>query len=515
MIHFQACEVITSDSVLLSYFESKDRERNIVFDQEWFYLIGWAFFVINWLIRLIMAIVILSRKRTPTTAIAWLVIVFSVPTLGMILYFLIGENRLGRTRMQRHEEVVEHVHGKIPTRMILSEVSRPDINPEFRPIAILAESLGASAPIGCNDLTLLSEPTEMIDRLEEDIGQAKEHCHLLYYIVNDDDLGRRVVEALLQAVGRGVECRLLIDAVGGKHFIGSRSWKKMQHGGVQLASALPGNALRARVARLDLRNHRKLAIIDANIAYTGSQNLSGPIYPRKKAYGAWVDATVRLVGPAAAHLHTLFIEDWYLETSQLPADSECFTFCNIDIVKGITAQVLPTGPLSRDAPLQKVIIQALHLAEQEAVLTTPYFIPDDAIVAAIRSSAMRGVQIDLVVPKRSDNWIAQAAGRSYYAELLDVGVRIHEHQKGMLHAKTLTVDKNFALIGSANLDIRSFMLNFEVALLIYDNNFSSNLRFLQERYMQAGVLLSNRIWNTRPMKQRIGDNIAKLLSPLL
>ncbi|MBL1216055.1 MAG: cardiolipin synthase [Planctomycetes bacterium] len=490
----------------------------------WFW---WANTALMWTIRLIMTVVIVSRRRSPSAALAWLTLTYAIPLVGMGAYFLVGENRLGERRRRKHLDTVKHIESQLTFNAAEIRRHQATIDGRFCPIANLAEGLGASAPLSGHGMTLLAEPETLVESLERDIDNAQHHCHLLYYLFNTDRLGRQIATALGRAVQRGVSCRLLVDAVGSKMLSESDLWQQLVADGVQISSALPVHALRARVARLDLRNHRKLAVIDGRIAYTGSHNLTGPIYPRKAHFGSWIDASVRIEGPCVAALQMLFLEDWYAERRDLP-DRQEIESCVVgdsheppqtggtwETDSNIIAQVLPTGPLSEATPLQRVILQALHGAENEIVFTTPYFVPDDATVVAIQTAALRGVEVNLVVPRVSDNWIAQAAGRSFYGELLGAGVKVHEFAEGLLHAKTLTVDTDFALIGSANLDIRSFMLNFELAVLIYDDDFASELRFLQGRYIQQSESLTLKRWRDRPGRQRIGDPLAKLLSPLL
>jgi cardiolipin synthase len=354
-----------------------------------------------------------------------------------------------------------------------------------------------------------------LTRLVEDLEADRSHCHLLYYIFSHDSVGQRVAEALIHAARRGVTCRLLVDAAGSRPVMKSKLWGEMRDAGVKLGVALPVNPLRAFVARLDLRNHRKLTVIDGRVAYAGSHNISRALYYKKERFGAWVDASVRLTGATVQLLQELFIQDWYATTGELPDDEDLFPRFVGPSSSNIPIQVLPTGPASEDAPLERVILQAIHVAEEHVGLTTPYFVPDDALVDALRAAAWRGVEVDLVVPKVSDAPVVQAAGRSRYGELLEVGVRIYEYTAGLLHAKTVTVDHAFSLIGSANLDIRSFMLNFELALLVYDEDFASQVQFLRRSYIQSSEEVTLWDWRSRGPRKVLFDNVSKLVSPLL
>ncbi|MFG0329209.1 MAG: cardiolipin synthase [Phycisphaerales bacterium] len=475
-----------------------------------------AYLIAEWLLRIGLSIVVLARKRTPSAAIAWLLLIFFQPVIGAIAYFMIGEVTLGRRRIKSYRNCLEQIDAQSACGVVPDpSVINPEIDDRYRQIALLAEAYGACPPLGRNDFSLTNEPQEMIEALVADIDASQRSVHLLYYIFNVDEMGKLVADALRRAQKRGVHCRLLVDGAGSRPFLQDDLSKDLREAGVAVTEALPVKSLRARVERLDLRNHRKVAVIDGVVAYTGSQNISSPYYPGKKQFGAWHDASVRVTGPIVAQLEQLFVQDWYLDTDDFVHEPPIEGFESQWSNPGITAQLLPMGPLTEAAPLPSIILEALHSARNEAVFTTPYFVPDDATIAALRSAARRGIEVHLVVPKKSDNWFAQAAGRSYYGELLDSGVVIHEFDGGLLHSKTLTVDNDFALIGSANLDIRSFLLNFELGLLIYDDNFSSELRYLQQYYMEQSEPLTHIAWKKRGWHQRMGDNLAKLTSPLM
>ncbi len=472
-------------------------------------------FLAEWLIRIVMALVIISRRRSPTSALGWMVVVAFVPIAGALLYLLVGESRLGVRRSRRHLTVQQRVTLPPGMREVFRQVFQPTLGGRARPIATLAEAEGASAALGGNNLTLLAETDEVIDQLAACIDGARHHCHLLYFIFQVDASGRRIVDTLVGASRRGVACRLLVDAVGSKQFLRDGLCQKLLASGVEVAAALPVNPLRAAVARLDLRNHRKLALIDGRAAFTGSHNISNPIYPRKARYGAWMDTTVRLTGPAVHLLQEVFLQDWSFTTGVTLDERDLFPPIETPGSGSVPVQVLPTGPGSGEAPLLQVMVQALSAASERVVFTTPYFVPGDAILSAMRSAALRGAEVVLVVPRHSDHAFVQAAGRSQYGYLLDAGVQIHEFTAGLLHAKTLTVDHDLSVIGSANLDLRSFLLNFELALLVYSSDFTSQLRFLQTRYIQASERLTAESWRCRGAWRVAGDNLAKLMTPLL
>ena len=268
---------------------------------------------------------------------------------------------------------------------------------------------------------------------------------------------------MARAAQRGVACRVLADAVGSRRLF-RRLAPYLRQRGVRIFPALPANLWRLPFKRLDLRNHRKLAVIDGRVAFTGSQNIVEASYGHKRA-GVWHDIMARITGPVVRQLQGIFLEDWFYETGELLEDAALFPSCPPD--GPIAVQVVPTGPDQPTELFQDLIVRAIFLARRRVVITSPYFIPNEATLLAMRLAALRGVEVDLVIPKRSDHRLVNAAGSFYCEYLMRYGVRVFLFQQGMLHAKTLTVDDELAMFGSANYDIRSFALNFELNLFVH------------------------------------------------
>jgi cardiolipin synthase len=478
---------------------------------------GWTattFFLLELASRLLMTCWILLRgKGRPEARIAWIVVVLAVPLLGITLYLLVGEARLGRQRAKRYRNIVERLRADDRRWIQKTNGLHPSISRDFKPLATLIETVGQFASRGGNDMRLITDTDMFVQSLVEDIDRASSHCHLEFYIFLVDHSGRRIAEALERAARRGVTCRLLVDGVGSRPMLKSGLCEFMRKAGVAVVEALPVNLLRLPFSRVDLRNHRKLAVIDGKIGYVGSHNIADAAFAIKPKYAPWVDASARVVGPIVHDLQELFIEDWYLDT-----DESLEPVLDIEIpaaLPGIAAQVMGTGPTTQIDSMHQVIQTACHTARQEIIFTTPYFVPDEGTVNALRIAAGRGVDTMLVVPMRSDSRLAAAAGRSHYATLLDSGVKIFKYTKGLLHAKTMTVDTDLALITTANLDRRSFDLNFELSLMVYDDDLASQLRFVQRAYIADSVPLTRQSWMRRPWPQRLADNMAGVLSPLL
>jgi cardiolipin synthase len=475
-------------------------------------------FVAEWVVRLIMFVVVVTRKRSAATALAWLVVVAFVPFVGAIAYLLFGEVRLGRRRSREYQHLRDAVRQSPELRRQFSRHGAITLSGTHRLIGNLAGGVGAREPRPGNTLELIDAPAELFDRMVEDIDAAAHHCHLLFYIADDsrdDPVTRRVGDALVRARRRGVDCRMLLDAAGSRRFLRGRLAARLREAGVEVEAALPVNPLRAMAARLDLRNHRKLCVVDGRIGFAGSHNLTDPVYPGKEAFGDWMDASVRTRGPIVYDLQEVFLHDWAFSVRTLPPDPAFFPPMAVPSEEGVIASLLPTAPSMSRAPLLDVILQTLQLARDRVVLTTPYFVPDDSMLQAMRAAALRGVEVVLVLPKRGDHALTQAAGRSHYGFLLDMGVEIREYPGALLHAKTLTMDRKFAILGSANLDVRSFSLNFELALLVYDSDFASRLHYLQSEYLHSAVPVTRSAWEARSRLRTMGDNVARLVTPLL
>ncbi|MBL9002011.1 MAG: cardiolipin synthase [Phycisphaerae bacterium] len=468
----------------------------------------WTLLLGEWLIRLIMLVVVPFR-RSPAATKGWLLLIFFEPWIGLFLYLLIGRARLMRWQRDRlallprvMSRVVDRLHGH-PNRF------QPDVAAGLLQAVNLATNLGQSPILGGNHVELLAEYDGTISRLVADIDAAEHHVHLLYYIFADDHATAPVIEALGRARSRGVICRVLADAIGSRS--GLRTLRpKLTAMGVLVHEMLPVSLLPWRMARLDLRNHRKIAVIDGRIGYTGSQNL---VAADSKKDIVYVDLMVRVTGPVVMELQYIFAADWFLESGEvLDGEKE---FPEPMVAGEVAAQVLPSGPDFPTQNNQRLFVALIHGAHKRVVLTTPYFIPDEPLLQAMQTAVLRGVEVHLFVSEQGDQPVVSLAQESYYEELLRSGVRIHLFQRGFLHAKHLSIDDSLSLIGSSNLDVRSFALNAEVMLVIYDRAVTARLFVEQERYRSGSRELTLEAWSRRSFFRTVGQNLARMLSPLV
>jgi cardiolipin synthase len=475
-----------------------------------------AFVSLHVLIQLALVVRVLLRPhRDPASRIAWVVVIVALPVLGIFAYILFGEVNVGRRRVRRMREVLERMPDVTDAAGSDVKALQPDVPERHAHLFRVGHSISGFDPIGGNSGRLLEDSDATIDAMVADIDDALDHVHLLFYIWLPDNNGCKVAEALKRAAKRDVTCRAMADDLGSRTMIHSEHWQAMRTAGVRLARALPiGNPLlRALTGRIDLRNHRKIVVIDDRITYCGSQNCADPAFLVKAKYAPWVDAMMRFEGPIARQNQHLFAGDWM---AQLDDDIDDLLRRPIPPTRpGLPAQVVGTGPTVRYSAMPEMFETLIYSARHELTITTPYYVPDDPMQAALCASARRGVATTIVFPARNDSWIVAAASRSYYGDLLDAGVRIFEYQGGLLHTKSLTLDGEVTLIGSANMDRRSFELNYENNILFYDPSLTANMRQRQESYIAKSLAVTAEAVEDWSWQRRLWNNAIAMLGPVL
>ena len=481
---------------------------------QWLTVIG---VVVHLAVQLAISVRVVMRKRPTGETLAWIMIVFVFWIVGPLLYLFIGELRLGRRRERRFIELTQPIKRWLATIPERAEADWSQLADEYEPLAALCEQTVGVPALAGNEVELIGDWQAVFTRLLTDINAATSTCHLEFYIWNNGGEADRVVEALLRAAGRGVKCRVLIDDLGSDKFLRSDTADRLRAGGVEVVGALPGGLLRLPFVRFDLRLHRKIVVIDGRIAYTGSLNMVDPRYFKKDAgVGQWVDAMVRIEGPAVEALQITFLADWYVESDDELEDLQKTGDAHTQPSVGKSAvQVLPSGPGLVTNAVEHVLLMAVYSARKELILTTPYFLPSDALNLGLIAAARRGVKVILVIPKRVDSALIRYASGPYITDLLQAGVRIALFDGGLLHTKSVTVDSSYSLFGSVNLDPRSLRLNFEILLAIYDSEFTEKLRELQQHYINQSQLLDLATHLSRPWPKQVIENFARLLGPLL
>lgn len=475
-----------------------------------FFNIQWSvlYLASEWIIRLTMLLYV-PQRRSPSAARAWLLLIFFLPLPGIVLYALVGRIYVPRRRiaLQRQaSQLIRSVQERMPTPADTATITLPGY---VQAAVQLAARLGDFRAVAGNHIVLLPGYEEPLTQLISDLSDASDSIHLLYYIYENDATGRRITEVLCAAAARGVHCRVLMDAAGSRGALRDVAPILRAHG-IEVYAMLPVGLFRRNVARFDLRNHRKIVVIDGQIAYTGSQNLVDPQFIRDCPNEELV---VRVTGPVVTQFQSVFLADWFFETNEVPADTSLLL--PLPRTGNTIAQVLPSGPGYGRENTKELMIALIYAAHRQFTIATPYFVPDEPFLQAVVAAARRGVAVRLILPQRSNQRVTHLAQQSYYSQLLAAGVRIYLYGGRFLHAKHMTVDAEVALIGSTNMDIRSFALNAEVSLLAYDRMVVEGLSALCDRYIQHSTLLEGALWSRRPLTRRLLQNVARLADSLL
>ena len=459
----------------------------------------------------VLARAILRPNREPAARLAWVLFIIVAPVVGMVLYLLLGEARLSRERRRIAARVEQALPRPPGDPKAIERLAKGRHEAPFA----LGRSINGLGPTLGNSASLAADSNDAIARMCADADAATETVHVCFYIWLDDHNGLAVKDALIRAAKRGVKVRALADALGSRHFVRSGHWRELHTAGVDAREALPvGNLLWTMIrGRVDLRNHRKAMIVDNRIAWIGSQNAADPEFRIKPRFAPWVDIMSRWEGPAARHAQFLFASDWMGEGGE---DLSGLLTGAAPASQGqVVAQIVGTGPGLRFDAMPSLFDELIHSARRELVITTPYFVPDEVLLYAILNAARRGVRTVLILPERIDSRIVAATCRSYFGSMIEAGVELYMFRPGLLHSKTMVVDGSVAMIGSANLDRRSFELNYENNVLFADEAFAREVRGRQEDYLRqsrrvtakdvAGMGLGTRLWS----------NFMAMMSPLL
>ena len=478
---------------------------------EW---IAYLVFTVDLTIRLGLSVRILMRSNTVGVTFAWMTIVLAVPYLGALLYLLIGERRLGEHRTGRARQIIERSR---QWRNYLSEHAAQaaiNIPARYQSLDFHTRKIIGYPALPGNNLQLLHDYESIFSALIDDIKAARISCHLEFYIWESGGLADDLLEAVLEAHARGVHVRILLDAVGSKNFLRGKPAERLRKAGINVIEALSVSAIRMLLQRVDIRNHRKIAVIDNRVAYTGSQNLVDPRYFKQQAgVGEWVDLMIRVEGPAVSVLDNVIAMDWSVEAGE--DDTFPTTTITMQAAGELPVQVVPSGPVFREGAIHALIMNIIYTAERELVITTPYFAPDESLMEALVAATNRGVEVTLVIPQRVDSLLIRYATPALLDELVKVGIRVAQFDQGLLHTKSITVDGEFCVVGSVNTDMRSLWLNFEISLFVYDAGFTRQIRELQESYISQSSFIDRAHFRQRKFRQRLLANIMRLFAPLL
>ncbi len=522
---------------------------NMSWELNWWTLLWWGGTIVA---LLHIPSVLMRRQTRPMAALAWILCLVALPVVGVILWWGMGRRHLERRkrRWARSREAMSRsladVKDAISESDDLIEMQHDralrHVNDGGRQLTsndalYLRLDEGVFPPTNGNRVQAFGSGREAFDAFEQAVRQAQEHIHFEFYIWQRDDVGRRFRDLLAEKAREGVEVRVLYDAVGGAPVKRGFMDPLIEAGG-KVEAFLPV-VLFERQLRVNFRNHRKIIVVDGDVGFTGGVNIG-------EEYTDWLDLAFRLEGPVVLQLQEVFAEDWYFATGEdlgnpqyfLPADGTAVAedggavlppserpsqppsndqaaASKLRVADDVTARIIASGPDNPDSVIENVFFMAITGATERIYITTPYFVPDQAILMAIKTAAIRGVEVCLLTPGESDVPIAQAAGRSYYSELLEAGVRIFEYGDGVLHAKLIVIDDDWSIIGSANMDIRSFLLNFEANAVLRSPQLNAHLTDIFNSHLRQSTEVRLADFEPRPLKHRLIESTARLFSPLL
>jgi len=476
----------------------------------------WVFVVLAFDITVrITAIIVIPRNRRPTAAMAWLLAIYFIPIIGILLFLLIGNPRLPRKRRKKQQQINDYI--RETSRNLDFGTLRPHAPGWFTSLVRLNRNLGALPLAGDNGAQLIAGYQDSIDAMAAAIRAAQEYVHVEFYILQADAATEDFFRALEEVAARGVPVRVLMDhwANRSKPFY-KQTLRRLDAMGAHWHLMLPVQPLKGKYQRPDLRNHRKLLVVDGRVAFTGSQNVTDSTYnlPKNLRRGLhWVDLMVRVDGPVVASINAVFLSDWYSETDEFVEGVELF-----DVTAGtgdLDCQIIPSGPGFEFQNNLKLFLTLLFAAKRRIIIVSPYFVPEESLLLAIQTACQRGVQVELFVSEEGDQAMVYHAQRSYYEMLLRAGVKIWMYQKPfILHSKSMTIDDEVAVIGSSNMDMRSFGLNLEITMLVRGGEFVTQMREVEDHYRSMSRELTADEWRQQPLRSKILDNLARLTSAL-
>jgi len=453
-----------------------------------------------------IVVVVISENRNSIKTVAWILAVVFLPFIGIIWYAFFGQE------ITKRHVISKRMYSKLKKRPLDEmqtpvEVSVPEAHAN---LVSLLKNMDYTPLLGGNDVKLFTNGKDKFDHLLADIEKAKKHIHVEYYVFLDDEIGRKFQEALIRKAKEGLEVRVIYDSFGSRK-AEKRFFEEFRMAGIETEPFLK-LTWSALTSRLNYRTHRKIVVIDGRIGYTGGMNIADR-YITGFDWGCWRDTHARIEGKGVQGLQSVFLIDWYLVSQTLITSRNYFPM--LDKFGNCPMQIVNSGPLSEENEISFGITQAIYEARKSIFIQTPYFLPPDGMVDALKAAALRGVDVRLMLSERSDVELVQLASRSYFKEMLCTGVKIYQYRKGFLHAKMMVFDDSLTLIGSANFDSRSFAQNFEVEAFIYDDQLAQQAEDIFIEDQRHSEVISLREWSKRPVTKRFFESLLRLFAPLL
>lgn len=448
--------------------------------------------------------VILGENRNPVKSLAWVTILILLPAIGLVLYFFFGRNIKNKRMISRRNKRRLRRAVKLPR-----SPKRPkNLSPQSEQIARLTEALVDCPYFSDNQVKIFSSGAEKFEALKADLLAARKSIHLQYYIFENDTIGHEIADILKKKAAEGVKVRVIYDHVGSFH-VASDFFKSLRNAGVEAYPFFKVTFV-ALGSKVNWRNHRKIVVIDGSIGYIGGMNIADRYINGGKRFDIWRDCHLRIQGPAIAALHYSFARDWNFMGLELLEDSP-----NGNPSGKIGIQTVTGGPMNQWNTLGQIFLHAIANAKKRIWIQTPYFLPPDYLVKALQNASLSGVDVRIMLPRRSDSRMLSYASRSYFTECLRAGIKFYLFEAGMLHSKVMIIDHDIATVGSTNFDFRSFEHNFEGNLILYSEEFNEQMRevFLEDQKKSTRMTVD--IWRRRPLRQKLTESVLRLLAPIL
>jgi len=460
-------------------------------------------------------IVVITDEKPPVKSLAWVMVLIFIPVAGVVLYFVFGQNfrkkkLFSRKGLEDFRQIERLRQDQLDYLENLSTIGQ---KPAYKKLHIMRLLLNNSKSILSrhNTITLLNNGKEKFAALIEELQKAEHHIHIEYYRFEYDALGKEIATLLAAKARAGVEVRLIMDHVGSWHFR-KKHIRELTDAGVRVKRFMPVR-FPLLTSKINYRNHRKIVVVDGEIGFVGGMNIADKYIHGTRKLGAWRDVHLKLEGDAVQSLQTVFLTDWFFLTNQMPASKAYFPASK---KKGNTiTQIIASGPDSLWAGIMQAYFSIIATARKKIYITTPYLLPNTAILTALKTAALAGVDVRVIIPRKSDSRVVSHASLSYIKGLLEAGVKVYFYNQGFIHSKITVVDDILSSVGTANLDNRSFSLNFEINALLYDASTAKKLTdtFLYD--LQNSTQISYQWWIQRSRVKVLKSSIARLFSPLL
>ncbi|MCF8371021.1 MAG: cardiolipin synthase [Bacteroidales bacterium] len=484
----------------------------------WFQIEGMWAIIIRAIIFIFIAfplVVILFENRNPIKSIAWIMVLILLPIVGIILYLYFGRNYRKEKIFTRKEFADAESSRQLydPFGIDIEEVeknSSEKIKSKLKLMKLLLNNSRARLTIG-NLVKVLNNGKETFDSIFIELDRAKHHIHLEYYIIEDDEIGNRVKNKLIEIAKRGVKIRLIFDDVG-SWSLSDDYLNDLRDVGVEIYSFMRVRTYRF-ANKINYRNHRKILVVDGKVGFVGGVNIADRYLKGRDGKGFWRDTHLRIEGDAVKNLQIIFLMDWYFMSNKIINDKIYFPDHHVDEKHLI--QITTSGPDSDWANIMQTFFSAIATASEYVYISTPYFLPNESILTAMRTAALSGVDVKIILPEKNDSWLTNYSSRSYIQDLIEAGVEVFLYTKGFTHSKLLMVDDVFATVGTTNMDIRSFDQNFEVNALIYDEDITAEIKSAFIEDLSNSERVDFEKFQNRPLKQKFLESLARLFSPLL